>query len=61
MEQFKKFLKENVKAECYSVEAYRVDLLTQYGETGREEYELSKYESKSGNSELFSYNIEDFI
>ena len=52
---FKKFLDENLKNKQYCFEAYCNELETQYGNTGIREYELSRFESKSGNPELFSY------
>lgn len=52
---FKKFLKQNLKTDIYNFEAYCQDLEIQYGNTGIREYELSKFETKSGNTELFRY------
>lgn len=52
---FKKFLDENVKSKIYNFEAYCNDLETQFGNTGLKEYELSSFESKSGNPEIFHY------
>ena len=53
--EFKNFLKENVKSKVFNLDAYLDDLETQYCNTGSREYELSSFESKSGNPELFSY------
>lgn len=50
---FKKFLDKNVKNEYYNFEAYIFDLEKQVGETGVNYYELSKNESKSGQTEIF--------
>lgn len=57
--RFKKFLDNNVKAKEYNFEAYLDDLTTQYGNTGNTEYELSSSESKSGNPEIFNYDLKD--
>lgn len=58
-ERFKEFLDNNVKAEVYNFDAYLDDLTTQYGNTGSTQYELSSSESKSGNPELFDYELEE--
>ena len=52
-QDFKKFLDKNVKNEYYNFEAYIFDLEKQVGETGNNYYELSKFESKSGQIEIF--------
>lgn len=52
---FKRFLKENLITDIYNFEAYCKDLETQFGNTGIREYELSKFETKSGNTEIFRY------
>lgn len=56
--KFEEFLKENVKSEVWNFNAYCNDLLTQWGDTGRMEYELSGFESKTGNPILFDYDEE---
>lgn len=53
--KFKRFLKENLKTDIYNFEAYCNDLETQFGNTGIREYELSKFETKSGLPEIFKY------
>lgn len=50
---FKEFLDKNIKNPCYSFEVYIFDLEKQVGETGNNYYELSKFESKSGKTEIF--------
>lgn len=52
---FKKFLNENVKSKNFDFEAYCEDLEQQFYETGRKQYELSKFESKNGQTILFDY------
>ena len=52
---FKKFLKQNLKTDIYNFEAYCNELEIQFDNTGIREYELSKFETKSGNTELFRY------
>lgn len=58
IKKFKEFLVENVKTKEYSFEAYLEELDKQHGASGSNEYELSNFESKSGNPELFSYDVE---
>ena len=55
---FKMWLDNNVKSKVYNYEAYLEDLAYQYGCTGGSSYELSKNESRSGRTEIFSYTVE---
>ena len=57
IERFKEFLDENLKTTCgtYDFEACLEDLETQVMETGSDTYELSGFETKSGNPELIRF------
>lgn len=57
--RFEMFLKENVKNEDFSLEAYIDDLTSQWCNTGILEYELSSSESKDGISHTFEYSLEE--
>ena len=60
LEKFVEWLKKVAKAEVtetYIKETLK-ELDDQYCNTGIEEYELSKFETKSGNPETYSYSIE---
>ena len=60
LEKFIEWLKKVSKAEVtetYIKETLK-ELDDQYCNTGMEEYELSKFETKSGNPETYSYNLE---
>ena len=60
LEKFIEWLKKVSKAEVtetYIKETLK-ELDDQYCNTGIEEYELSKFETKSGNPETYSYNLE---
>lgn len=60
LERFVKWLKEISKVkvnETYIQETLK-ELDTQYCNTGMEEFELSKFETKSGKPETYSYSIE---
>lgn len=60
LEKFVEWLKKVAKAEVtetYIKETLK-ELDDQYCNTGFEEYELSKFETKSGNPETYSYNLE---
>lgn len=59
-EKFKRFLEENIKDNIYvSFNAYLEDLEKQYCDTGMAEYEMSKFETKSGRPQIISYKILD--
>lgn len=61
LENFVKWLKKVAKAEVtetYIKETLK-ELDDQYGNTAMEQFELSKFETKSGNPETYSYNIEN--
>lgn len=53
--KFREFLDENLKANAYDFDAACRELEDQYRETGRREYEISSYETKSGHPETFRY------
>lgn len=55
--RFKEFLDEYCKTKDYNFDAYIDSLETEYGNTGHMEYELSEFESVSGNPELFDYEL----
>ena len=60
LEKFVEWLKKVSKAEVtetYIKETLK-ELDDQYCNTGMEEFELSKFQTKSGNPETISYNIE---
>ena len=60
LEKFIEWLKKVSKAEVtetYIKETLK-ELDDQYCNTGMEEYELSKFETKSGNPETYLYNLE---
>lgn len=50
--KFKEFLDKNCKND-YDLDEYIKDLGKQVGATGLNQYELSRYETKSGRPELF--------
>jgi hypothetical protein len=56
--EFKKFLLENVKG-TFNFDAYVEDAERQTGSTGTAQYELSRFESKSGRPELFDLEMEE--
>ncbi len=56
-ESFREFLDNNLKTENYDFNSYLDDLETQYGNTGKKEYELSGSESKTGNPILYNYEF----
>lgn len=60
IERFVEWLKnvsKNEVNETYLKETLK-ELDEQYCNTGLEEYELSKFETKSGNSETYLYSVE---
>lgn len=60
LEKFIEWLEKVSKAEVtntYIKETLK-ELDDQYCNTAMEEFELSKFETRSGNSETYSYNIE---
>lgn len=60
LEKFVEWLKKVAKTEVtetYIKETLK-ELDEQYGNTGMEQFELSKFETKSGNPETYSYNLE---
>lgn len=60
LENFVKWLKKVAKAEVtetYIKETLK-ELDDQYCNTAMEQFELSKFETKSGNPETYSYNLE---
>lgn len=58
IENFKNWLDKNLKSECYNFEACLDELETRYCATSNKWYELSKFETKSGLPEIFTYNVE---
>ena len=60
LEKFIEWLKKVAKSEVTNIYIKETlkELDEQYGNTGMEEYELSKFETKSGNPETYSYSIE---
>lgn len=52
--EFKEFLDKNCKND-YNFNEYIKDLEKQVGETSCDYYELSSYESKSGNAETYYF------
>lgn len=57
--RFEIFLKENIKNEDFSLEAYIDDLTSQWCNSGMLEYELSSSESNDGMSHTFKYSLEE--
>lgn len=57
--RFEMFLRENIKNEDFSLEAYIDDLTSQWCNTGMLEYELSASESNDGMSHTFKYSLEE--
>lgn len=65
-EKLKKFLRENLKSKNFNYNACLDELIMQYGNTGNSEYELSRFETKSGNPETINFEViqeneDDFI
>ena len=60
LERFVEWLKEVAKAEVDEtyIKATLEEVDRQWSNTGCEFYELSSFETKSGNPETYSYNIE---
>ncbi len=58
-DNFMRWLTANVKTEQFEPEEYLKDLDKQYGETGMACYELRSYETKSGNPETISFDVEE--
>lgn len=48
---------ENAKRECLNAEALLDEVITQQGATGTDEYELSRFESKDGNTHTYRYDF----
>jgi len=57
-DNFMRWLTANLKAEQFEPEKFLKDLDKQYGETGMTVYELRSYETKSGNPETISFEVE---
>lgn len=58
VEKFYEFLRENLKSDYYIERAYLEDLLDHVCATASEDYELSPFETKSGNPELIRFDVE---
>lgn len=59
LENFRKFLDENMKVDYYNFEACLDELVTRNGETGSCTYELGLAFTKSGKPECFYYETEE--
>ena len=58
VEKFEKWLNATVKNYYDNIDVYLDDVKTQYGATAVQSYELSGYETKSGNPELYDFNVQ---
>ena len=58
VEKFEKWLNANVKNYCGMFYVYLDDVKKQYYETALESYELSGRETKSGNPELYDFDVQ---
>lgn len=56
---FEEWLEEVCKEYDGNIEDYLDELDMRHGEIGTTEYELSKWETKSGNPECYSYSVEE--
>ena len=58
VERFEKWLNENAKNYYGLFYEYLDDVKSQYNETALQSYELSRYETKSGNPELYNFDVQ---
>lgn len=59
VETFEKWVRDNCKYEIIDMDAFIDELFTQYSNSGYANYEMSKNETKSGNPESISYEVEN--
>ena len=59
IEKFETWLKENLKANPFYLELFLKDVEEKSEGSERESYELNGYETKSGNSCEYYYNVEN--
>lgn len=57
VEQFENWVNETVKNYYDNIDVYLDDLKSQYDDTAVQSYELSRYETKSGNPELYDFDV----
>ena len=57
--ELKTFLDNTLKDKEYDLDAYYQDLVMQVGNTGLDEYEVSKFATKSGNPEIYYFTKYD--
>lgn len=60
-ERFLEWYEENSSAAFFSEEDVLADVERQYMETGKPQYEMASYETKSGNPELYNYEVEEQV
>lgn len=58
VEKFEKWIKENVKKYYDNIDVYLDEVIQQHCSNGSNCYELSRIETKSGNSECYYYDVE---
>ena len=58
VERFEKWLDANVRNYCGFFNVYLDDVKSQYDATALQSYELSRYETKSGNPELYDFDVQ---
>lgn len=58
VEKFDNWLKSILKAEDFDLMAFLEDVDKQYGNTGSTYYEVGRFNTKSGNPECYSFDIE---
>lgn len=59
VEKFEKWIKENVKKYYDSIDVYLDEVEQQHCSTGSNCYELSRFETSSGNTECYYYKVEN--
>lgn len=58
VELFEAFLRENMRRDCYDLDAFLKDVADDHGNTGSCGYELRSFYTKSRNPEHMSYDVE---
>lgn len=58
VEKFENWVKETVKEYNGNLDCYLQDVESQYCSSGCSSYELSHFETKSKNPELYDFNVE---
>lgn len=58
VEKFEKWVKATVKNYYENIDVYLDEVKSQYNETASQSYELSRYETKSGNPELYYFDVQ---